>query len=244
MVLFVKMHQRVAHATSLAAVIPMALSRAVAYSLSDSVDWQMMPPLAVGMVVGVPIGTILLRELPQRVIRIGFAIAMAGTATRLLVEGTPIAPEVAIDEPVTAIFVLGIAAGITSGLLGVGGGILMVPVLALLFSIPLDVAKGTSLAALIPAATAGTIHKPVPQRERPHGPRDRHEWNHWGLRCRDRVRHNGPSLVLDPFCGTVSAGGIPNGVVVIGRRTRGGSSPPASTAAAWWWIRSCGSTDR
>ncbi len=47
--------------------------------------------------------------------------------------------------------------GAVAGLLGVGGGIVIVPALVLLFSIPDAVAKGTSLLVIIPTGLVGTI---------------------------------------------------------------------------------------
>jgi len=44
---------------------------------------------------------------------------------------------------------LGLAAGILSGLIGIGGGILIVPVLTLFFHFSQHKAQGTSLAALL-----------------------------------------------------------------------------------------------
>ncbi len=45
---------------------------------------------------------------------------------------------------------LGTAAGVLSGLLGIGGGIIMVPALVLLFGLSQHQAQGTSLAVMIP----------------------------------------------------------------------------------------------
>lgn len=50
---------------------------------------------------------------------------------------------------------IGVVSGITSGLLGVGGGIIMVPAMTLLAKLPIKVAVGTSLAVIIPTALAG-----------------------------------------------------------------------------------------
>ncbi len=50
---------------------------------------------------------------------------------------------------------LGLAAGVMSGLFGVGGGILFVPVLVALGLGQLE-AQGTSLLAILPAVAAGT----------------------------------------------------------------------------------------
>jgi uncharacterized membrane protein YfcA len=45
---------------------------------------------------------------------------------------------------------LGLAAGILSGLVGIGGGILIVPSLVLLFGFTQAQAQGTTLAAMVP----------------------------------------------------------------------------------------------
>ena len=49
-----------------------------------------------------------------------------------------------------ALLVVGLVAGILAGLLGVGGGVVMVPAMILLFGIAPVVAKGTSAAVIIP----------------------------------------------------------------------------------------------
>lgn len=48
------------------------------------------------------------------------------------------------------IFVAAAACGVASGLFGIGGGVLLVPLLALLFGFEQHRAQGTSLIALIP----------------------------------------------------------------------------------------------
>ena len=46
--------------------------------------------------------------------------------------------------------ILGLIAGIFSGLIGIGGGIIIVPVLVLIFGMEQHMAQGTTLALLIP----------------------------------------------------------------------------------------------
>lgn len=53
-----------------------------------------------------------------------------------------------------ALFITGLAAGILGGLLGVGGGIFLVPALTALFHLPIRIAVGTSLFGVI-ATSAG-----------------------------------------------------------------------------------------
>ena len=51
--------------------------------------------------------------------------------------------------------VIGILGGLTSGLFGVGGGVIFVPLLILLRKVDPHLAIGTSLAAIAPTALAG-----------------------------------------------------------------------------------------
>ncbi|HMS36264.1 MAG TPA: sulfite exporter TauE/SafE family protein, partial [Arachnia sp.] len=55
------------------------------------------------------------------------------------------------------LLLVGLVTGILSGLLGVGGGVVVVPVLILAFGANDLVAKGTSLLMMIPTAISGTF---------------------------------------------------------------------------------------
>ena len=54
---------------------------------------------------------------------------------------------------------MGFAAGVVSGLLGVGGGILFVPALTLVLSLSQVKAEATSLLAIIPVALVGALRQ-------------------------------------------------------------------------------------
>ena len=56
-----------------------------------------------------------------------------------------------------ALGAIGLGAGFAAGLLGVGGGIVMVPALVLVLGFDQHVAQGTSLVVIIPAALAGSV---------------------------------------------------------------------------------------
>lgn len=51
----------------------------------------------------------------------------------------------------------GLATGVLSGLVGIGGGIVLVPMLLYLFRTDMHVAAGTSLAVIVPTAIAGVV---------------------------------------------------------------------------------------
>jgi uncharacterized protein len=51
---------------------------------------------------------------------------------------------------VTGYLVLGLAAGVLSGLIGIGGGIIIIPVLVFVFGLTQHQAQGTTLALMVP----------------------------------------------------------------------------------------------
>ncbi len=66
--------------------------------------------------------------------------------------------ELASDMPTAAaLFALGVIVGALSGLLGIGGGVIIVPALILLFGAGDLIAKGTSLLVIVPISVAGSI---------------------------------------------------------------------------------------
>jgi hypothetical protein len=149
--------QRLAHGTSLAAVLPIACSGLVAYTVEGNVDWPVAALLAIGAVAGAVIGTHILHLLPHRTLGIAFAIFMIATAVRLLLDHSLAGGRGPLGVlGGGALILIGIAAGILAGLLGVGGGIIMVPAMVVLYGIPTAVAKGTSLAVIIPTSIMGT----------------------------------------------------------------------------------------
>lgn len=55
------------------------------------------------------------------------------------------------------LILLGLISGTLSGTLGIGGGIILVPALNQIFKVPMQIAVGTSLLIIIPAAISGSI---------------------------------------------------------------------------------------
>lgn len=54
-----------------------------------------------------------------------------------------------------AIILIGLTAGILSGLLGVGGGLILIPAMVLLLELNQHTAQGISLLVIVPTAVAG-----------------------------------------------------------------------------------------
>jgi uncharacterized protein len=158
LVLLGGMEQRRAHATSLAAIVPIALAAVAGYALDDAVDWAAAALLLAGAIAGTLAGTRFLRRAPERGLRIIFALFLLASAALLPFEATSTKPLGELDLVAGAALVaVGLLAGGLAGLLGVGGGIVMVPALVLVLAEPQVIAKGTSLAVIAPTAAAGTI---------------------------------------------------------------------------------------
>ena len=158
LVLVLGMGQRLAHGTSLAAIVPIALAGVVGYAIAGEVDWVASLVLVVGSAgVGAVIGTHLLHVLPARLLALVFAAVLVATAVRMLVgEGSATGRGDLTVAAALELVAVGVVTGTLSGLLGVGGGIITVPALVLLLGVPAAVAKGSSLAVIIPTAVVGT----------------------------------------------------------------------------------------
>lgn len=66
-------------------------------------------------------------------------------------------PRERVETPMRRLVVIGIGGGLLSGLLGVGGGVLMVPALVLWANLDQRTAHAMSLAAIVPIGIAGML---------------------------------------------------------------------------------------
>ncbi|GAA2080870.1 sulfite exporter TauE/SafE family protein [Pseudolysinimonas kribbensis] len=152
-----RIDQRQAAATSLAAVVPTSVVGAVAYGLAGHVDVIAGLVVAAGGVAGSLIGTRLLRALPVGWLRWLFIALLLLVAARLFFEVPERGAAIAYTwYSIVGLLVLGLVMGIASGLFGIGGGVIVVPVLVAVFGASDLLAKGTSLLALLPAAVIGS----------------------------------------------------------------------------------------
>jgi uncharacterized membrane protein YfcA len=158
MVLLLAMEQRRAHGTSLTAILPIAVSGTIGYAVEGSVDWPVAVWLTLGAAgLGAVIGTHLLHVLPRRALAYGFAGLLVATAVRMVLDASDAGGRGALTvATVVVLIAIGVVTGILAGLLGVGGGIVVVPVLVVGLGLPAAVAKGTSLAMVVPTSLVGT----------------------------------------------------------------------------------------
>jgi uncharacterized protein len=150
--------QHAAHATSLAAIILTAAAAAVPFALDGEIAPIAVAALVPGALIGAVAGAAVMHRVPARGLRIAFVVLMVGVAIRLLVGVEPATTAGAPDLTVGALIGLvavGLGTGLLSAVLGVGGGLVLIPALVLLFGFPQHAAEGTSLAVIVPTALAG-----------------------------------------------------------------------------------------
>lgn len=157
LVAWLALDQRRASATSLLAIVPIAVASTAGYAATGSIDPVAGVLLVLGGVAGGQIGTRLLPRTPIRTLQLWFGILSLAAAARLVLGGSGSASAVGGWWEAVLLLAVGVAAGVLAGLLGVGGGIIMVPGLVILAGADADTARGTSLMVVIVTALTATV---------------------------------------------------------------------------------------
>lgn len=158
LVVLLGMQQRLAHGTSLAAVVPISVVGATTYLIGGNVDLGVAGLLMIGTVVGAIWGVKLLGWLSEAWLRWLFIAFMILVAVRMFFDVPDRDASVELTGWLALILIgLGLLTGVLSGLLGVGGGVFMVPVLILFLELSDVTAKGVSLLVVIPTGLIATF---------------------------------------------------------------------------------------
>ncbi len=161
LILFVHFDQRQASVTSLVAIIPTSLVAASAFLASGTVPWDQTVfglIIAIGSTITAPLGAWALRTWKTTTVRWIFIAVLLFSAIQVAYQ----LPNRDNHLEWSAGVVIGLIAsgavmGFVAGLLGVGGGLLLLPLLVLGFGVSDLTAKVLSLIAMFPAAISGTI---------------------------------------------------------------------------------------
>jgi uncharacterized protein len=84
LVAFAALSQHQAHATSLAAIVPIAAVAGTRFAIDGSVDWSAAALLSVGTLLGAPVGAWLLARTSAGTLNVAFGAFMLIVAARLL----------------------------------------------------------------------------------------------------------------------------------------------------------------
>jgi hypothetical protein len=147
---------RLAFGTSLAVMIPTMISGALGHHKRGAVNWQAALTMGCAAIVGGFAGGTLASHLPGIVLRMFFALLIILMAVRMIWHVHSC--ESCEPHGSTGIYiVIGFFIGIISGLAGIGGGVLLVPVLVIFLGYSAHSAVGTSSACLIFSSTGAVL---------------------------------------------------------------------------------------
>jgi uncharacterized membrane protein YfcA len=152
------MDQKRAAATSLVAILPTAIAGSATYFANGEVDLMVALLVAIGGVTGAYFGARLLKRIPIVWLRWLFIALLFVVAIRMFLIAPERGAEVEVNLPVAlSLIAAGLFMGLCSGLFGIGGGVILVPILITVFGAGDLVAKGTSLLVMVPTSLMGTI---------------------------------------------------------------------------------------
>ena len=147
---------RTAFGTSLAVVIPTAASGTWAHSCRRCVRWDAVRWMGLSAGLVALAGAALSTRVPGRPLEVLLGLVLCGAAIQLLVQRASC--DAGSEErglSPAGYLAVGVPGGLLSGLLGIGGGIVVVPLLSLLLRYPVRAAIGTSTPVILCAAVGG-----------------------------------------------------------------------------------------
>ncbi|MCB1747690.1 MAG: sulfite exporter TauE/SafE family protein [Gammaproteobacteria bacterium] len=146
--------------TSLFLIVVVSLSSTLVFRRGRKVDFPLVAVLAGSMACGALGGALVSASVSAAALTLGFAVFVAIVALLMVAPGRRAAPvrlvrrgrfywERRLEHENFSINLAlavpsALASGIASGMLGIGGGVVMVPIMVLLLGVPIDVAVGSS----------------------------------------------------------------------------------------------------
>ena len=159
-------------ATSLFTIIPTSVSGIATHVRNKTCVPRLGLAMGLGGACTSPIGVWLASVSPSWAVMTGAALVIAYSAFTMMLKARqapkgkqaaakaapPEQPELTFRQLAVG-FAIGVIAGVVSGFVGLGGGFLMVPLMLAWIGLPMKLASGTSLIAIMLLAIPGTIEQ-------------------------------------------------------------------------------------
>ena len=144
--------------TSLAIIIPTSLSGSWAHTRAGNIDWHIVYLLVVPGILGSFLGSTLSAYLKGAVLQtlFGFILILISAQMFLQKKGLE-ESEDPFPPRAFPTAVVGLLGGLFSGFFGVGGGVLVIPLMVRVLKIPIHKAVGISIAFVFFVSVVGTI---------------------------------------------------------------------------------------
>jgi uncharacterized membrane protein YfcA len=146
----------IAVGTTLPVIIPSAITGLVAYVRTGFVDLRAAIIAAISGSCFAVLGALFTEHVRGEALLVATAVLIFILSVRMLPSKAAIEPP-KVPPSVPVLLVVGASSGFVSGLLGVGGGVILVPILTGLLRFPIKTALGTSLLVVAAQAVPGSI---------------------------------------------------------------------------------------
>lgn len=159
MVEVLKLTQHKAHGTSLVALVFTGIGGATTYALHGAVDFTAAFLLALTAIFTAPLGARYCNVLAEKMLKKYFGAFLIFCSVLLFLK--PYLNNVICTVPTYAKIIIllttGAITGFLSGMMRVGGGTIMIPVMVILIGFTQHVAQGTSLLVMVPVGAIGAF---------------------------------------------------------------------------------------
>jgi len=147
---------KMAFGTTLLVILPTAASGAWAHHRHGAVWWRPAIFMGIFTFVGSLAGATIAANIPGNILRIAFGIIAIGASIRMVTAKMPAVEQEPRSNP-WLWAAIALPLGLLTGFLGVGGGIIIIPIMVLVLRFRLHTAVATSLAMMLLTASGGAI---------------------------------------------------------------------------------------
>ncbi|MGE3319724.1 MAG: sulfite exporter TauE/SafE family protein [Candidatus Berkiella sp.] len=145
---------QIATSTSLAVIVTTSIMTTWVQSKRKTVKWHVLKWLVPGMMFGALLGIVVGQYLPSHLLKTTFAFFCIIQAIKMILGQTPTKTHELRKVTIIIPFLLSVIIGMSSGLLGIGGGLLVIPLL-LWYGLAVPEVSATSAASAFPTALSG-----------------------------------------------------------------------------------------
>jgi uncharacterized protein len=144
--------------TTLAIIIPSSIAGSLAQARVGNVNWRIVSLLTLPGILGSFLGTTIAAYLPSHVLRPLFGILLILISAQMFWQkkGSGDTPDTSSPPQPSTVLMVGAVVGLFSGLFGLGGGVIAIPLLVKVLRLPIHQAVGNSIALVMFTSLIGT----------------------------------------------------------------------------------------
>ncbi len=138
--------------TSLFVIVFASLTSAYQHQKQRNIEWQIVFMVGLSSAIAAFATTRLAVALSGKHLQMAFMVVVLFTAIRMLMEGVPKVQkkiELVTQPRTIRLLVVGVVAGMVAALAGIGGGVIIIPMMYYFLHMPLKLAIGTSSATVL-----------------------------------------------------------------------------------------------